>query len=144
MNGGVYIEDLRLLKPCCEKILTASSGSVPWGWDEQFVAVLGQVEDESAPTLQRTIEEMLPKAWEAETLGDAPDYLAPIVEHLGGLWPGQKLFVTDTTGSASLVAAWWPWETGPRSSLRFFVWNKKEAEANFANELRDWFGIPPG
>lgn len=126
------------------EISRAFRGVLTWKWDSRFEAVLAEFGAGQKDEIRAILERSLPKSWDSSNIGEAPDRVRSINDHLGGLWPGQRLFTPDPEGDGIIFCAWWPWGDGKTISLRIAPFYQTLSEPERKEKiqlLRGGFGI---
>jgi len=128
----------------CKKLSSAFQGVLSWKWDSRLETVLAEFGAGKKDDIRAILERFLPMAWDSLNIDNAPDIVQTIPGHLGGLWPGQQLFTSDSKGDALIFCAWWPWGDGKTISIRIATFSQTVSDPEKAEKiqlLKRWFGI---
>lgn len=128
----------------CKKLFSAFQGSLSWKWDGRLETVLAEFGADKKDDVRAILERSLHVAWDSSNIGKAPDIVRTINHHLGGLWPGQRLFTSDPEGDDIIFCAWWPWGDGKTLSIRLAPFYPKLSDPEKDEKIRHlkgWFGI---
>jgi len=94
--------------------------------------------------IRAILEQFLPVAWDSSNIDNAPDMVQTINEHLGGLWPGQRLLTSEPEGDIPIFCAWWPWGDGKTISIRIAPFCQTVSDSEKVGKiqvLKTCFGI---
>jgi hypothetical protein len=128
----------------CRKLSIAFQGVLSWKWDSRLKTVLAEFGAGKKDEIRAVLEQSLPVAWDSSNIFRAPDPVRTINDHLGGLWPGQRLLTSDPKGDPLIFCAWWPWGDGKIISIRiapFYQTLSNPEKAEKIQLLKGWFGI---
>jgi hypothetical protein len=122
----------------------AFHGVLSWKWDRRFETVLAEFGVETKDNVRATLERFLGNLWDSSNVGNAPSGVRAIDNRLGGLWPGQLLFTTDTQQDNLVFCCWWPWGDGKSISIRVGLCNEKLTDSEWAElvtTFKTWFSV---
>jgi hypothetical protein len=128
----------------CKKLSGAFRGVLSWKWDSRLDTVLAEFRADKEKDIRAILEQSFHVAWDSSNIGKAPDIVQTIDDHLGGLWPGQRLLTSDPKREALIFCAWWPWGDGKTISIRIATYHPKLSDPEKAERiqlLKGWFGI---
>jgi len=127
-----------------KKLSGAFQGVLSWKWDSRLETVLAEFGADKDHNIRKILERSLPMAWDSSNMGKAPDTVRTINDHLGGLWPGQRLLTSNPEGDALIFCAWWPWGDGKTISIRIAPFYQALSDPEKAEKiqlLKGCFGI---
>ncbi len=131
-------------------LVDSLQGIADWQWDGRFGTALAEFAVAEKDAILGTLEAHFASRWDASGIEDAPDVAREIVSALGGLMPGQLLYLSGSDpepapeGSAVLFCAWWPWGGGQRISIRIGSYGRgldADEKAQLTAALRRGFGV---
>lgn len=120
--------NIEKIKNVCIEFKSAFQGILNWKWDSRFETVLGEFNIDNKNKVRSVLEQKLKNIWDSSNINSSPDDVNIIINRLGGLMPGQLLFVSDKDNDYFVFCAWWPWGNGKTISIRI---------APFCNKLSD-------
>jgi len=132
------------LENICREFLSAFQGVLSWKWDSRFETVLAEFSVGNKDRVRAILERYLSIAWDSSNIGKAPDIVQMIVNDLGGLRPGQQLFVSGPNHDVFIYGVWWPWGDGKTISFRVAPYDKRLSDAEIAEFItlfKGWFGL---
>ena len=115
-----------------------------WEWDDRFEAVLSTCKTEAKDDIQFSIKFHLKTIWDNSNTEGAPDVILGVMNHFGGLMPGQFFFTSDLHKEILLCCAWWPWGDGETVSIRVLPYSNKltdDYRAALKKKFRNCFRI---
>lgn len=128
----------------CKELLSAFQGVLSWKWDSRFEAALAEFAAGKKESIRAILDRSLRITWDSSNIGNAPDVVREIDNHLGGLRSGQLLLTSDPDREPFIFCAWWPWGDGKTISIRIASSYKKLSDSEKAGEIqlfKEWFGI---
>jgi hypothetical protein len=128
----------------CKELLNAFQGVLSWKWDRRFETVLAEFGVESKENIRASLEQSLGNVWDSSNVGNAPEDVRTIDNHLGGLWPGQLLFTSDPSRDVLVFCTWWPWGDGKAISIRIGLSDNQSSDSERTEQLQSfkgWFRI---
>lgn len=126
----------------CTQLITSGSDLFSWDWDNRFLAAISTFKRPDEQRVLGLLEEVFSKQWTSES--DLTPDDKELVGSCGGLFPGQRLFLSGAARAPVLVAMWWPWGDGTTISLRVRIVVSgldKETALEYLNPFRSWFGF---
>jgi hypothetical protein len=132
------------LKNACKALCSAFQGILSWNWDGRFGTVLAEFGAGKKENIRPILERSLGTTWDSSNIGNAPDIVREINNHLGGLRSGQLLFTSDPGREPFIFCAWWPWGDGKVISIRIASAGGELSDPEKAEKiqmLKEWFGI---
>jgi hypothetical protein len=136
--------DLREPRATCEAVRTSGGAIFRWEWDDRLGAVLSPFRRSDGPAVHALLERSFGGVWDSATIGTAAPAVLAMVQSLGGLRPGQKLFVSAPDRAVGTCACWWPWGDGETVSVRIMLLAggvPDTERAALVAELRSWFSV---
>jgi len=111
------------LKSAMQELADVLTAEMDWKWDGRFGAALAEFSVADQAKVRDILEPRLSTRHDPSTVADAPETVRKVIKHLGGLMPGQALFLSDVKEPAFLYCAWWPWGNGETISIRIAPFN---------------------
>jgi hypothetical protein len=136
--------DLREPKATCEAVRTGGGAIFRWEWDDRLGAVQSPFRRSDGPVVHALLERSFGTSWDSASIGAAAPAVLQMIESLGGLRPGQKVFVSAPDHAVGTCAYLWPWDDGETVSVRItlLAGGAPDAErAALVAELRRWFSV---
>jgi len=99
-------EIIQGLEAQLENLATAFRGMLEWKWDGRFKTALAEFETDKKNEVLGILGQFLTTTWESSSIKDAPDAVVQVKKNLGGLMPGQMLFVSDVANGALVYCTW--------------------------------------
>ena len=128
----------------CTSLRSAFEGILEWKWDGRFGTALAEFPLDKKGSVLGILDRYLVNRWDSATIGEAPETAQKAKGHLGGLMPGQLLFVSDLGDDPPIYCAWWPWGNGQTISIRIGLFSETmqaEKKGALTEELKGWFGV---
>ncbi len=128
----------------CKELLSAFKGVLSWQWDSRFEAVLAEFSVNNKDSIRAILDRYLIDTWGSSNIDKAPRTVKKVNIYLGKLRSGQFLFTSDTTHTAYIYCAWWPWGDGKNISIRIAPCYKRLQDTEKAEKIerfKSWFGI---
>jgi hypothetical protein len=132
------------LESVCREFVIACQGVLSWTWDSRFDTALAEFFIDDKDRVRAIVERYLSIAWDSSNIGKATDIVQMIVNDLGGLRPGQQLFVSGPNHDVFIYGVWWPWGDGKTISFRVAPYDKRLSDAEIAELItlfKGWFGL---
>lgn len=126
----------------CTQLITSGSDLFRWEWDNRFLAALSTFKQDDVDRVLGILEGRFEKQWTSESALEPAE--TELVGSCGGLYQGQRLFLSGEARAPVLVAMWWPWGDGTTISLRVRIVVSgldKETALEYLNPFRSWFGF---
>jgi hypothetical protein len=127
----------------CGDLAEALVEILDWKWDGRFGTALAEFPLDKKGSVLEVLDRYLVGRWDSATIGEAPEIAQKVKGHLGGLMPGQLLFVSDVNDDSPIFCAWWPWGNGQTISIRIGVFSETtnaEEKSVLTKELKGRFG----
>jgi hypothetical protein len=124
----------------------AFHGTIDWKWDGRFKVALGEFPVGSKEQVRAILDRSFVHVWDSSNIKAAPDVVQQVKALLGGLMPGQLLFVSNDAATPYMFCAWWPWGNGTTISIRMAPFGARLPAADAAAEMavfRAALGIEP-
>lgn len=102
-------------------LVTATTTLLKWEWDGRFNAGLTVFEKAQVDAVTQALQPIFAKTLDPSMAKDAPPPVRERVATMGGMRGDQRLLLSDECDGAWLAAAWWPWGSGQKVSLRVIV-----------------------
>jgi len=136
-------DSLQQLETVCTRLREDTHEITEWEWDNRYAAALAVFELPHDGQVLALVTELLPCSWDQLDIETAPEPVRDISGAWGGLEAAQRLFVRDPEVEPVLFAAWWPWGSGEKFSLRVSCSARSEAMVGTdpQAQLRGFFGL---
>ena len=128
----------------CKELLSAFQGILSWKWDSRYETVLAEFDVANKDSFRVIIDRYFRSTWDSSNINKAPRTAKKVNIDLGKLRTGQMLFTSDTTRTAYIYCAWWPWGNGKTISIRIAPCYKRLPDPEKAEKIlqfKGWFGI---
>ncbi len=128
----------------CGDLAEALVEILEWKWDGRFGTALAEFLLDQKGSVLGILDRYLVSQWDSATIGDAPEVAQKVKRHLGGLMPGQLLFVSDVSDDSPIYCAWWPWGNGQTISIRIGLFSETtnaEEKKALTEALKGRFGV---
>ncbi len=128
----------------CTGLRSAFEGILDWKWDGRFGTALAEFPLEKKGSVLGILDQHLIGRWDGATIGEAPETVKKVKEHLGGLMAGQLLFLSDPNDDPLVYCAWWPWDNGQTISIRIGLFSETtdtEEKGALTKAFKGWFGV---
>jgi hypothetical protein len=112
-----------------------------WSYDRRLRCVASSIPMSLESAARAAMTEVLPTAWTAQTLAEAPEGVRKLAESCGGVRSSQLLFWGGALEAPGAFGLWWPWGDGTTVSLRIGLHDIDQPKERYP-KLRDIFGIP--
>ncbi|MBN2803574.1 MAG: hypothetical protein JXR91_10790 [Deltaproteobacteria bacterium] len=89
-----------------------------WSFDGRFYGALCEFETTKLEAITKILEASFGKAWDTNSIYDAPELVQIISDFTGGLRGDQLLYTSSQDTTPLVFAALWPWGNGETVSLR--------------------------
>lgn len=89
-----------------------------WEWDGRLGCALSTVSGATEAQSRSALAGVLPQAFAAADVTDAPDAIQQICADTGGLRGTQKIFFATLPDGAIAYCLWWPWGGNDTFSAR--------------------------
>lgn len=132
------------LENICKELSSAFQNVLTWQWDSRFEAVLAEFNVANKDSIRAILDRYLKNTWDSSNINKAPRTVKKVNINLGKLRTGQMLFTSDTTRTAYIYSAWWPWGSGTKISIRIAPCYKRLPDPEKAEKIeqfKGWFGI---
>lgn len=115
----------------------------PWEWDQAYWAALTVIKAPHEEEVFELVREALPYSWDPLEIKTAPEQIRRAAGVWGGLMTGQQFFALDPNADPMMYAAWWPWGSRLKFSLRVSCSARADSivKADPQARLREWFGL---
>lgn len=126
----------------CTQLITSGNDLFRWEWDNRFLAAIATFKQPDVERVLGILDGGFEKQWTSES--DLTPADKEFIGSCGGLYPGQRLFLSGAAQAPVLVAMWWPWGNGTTISLRVRIVVSgldKETALEYLNPFRSWFGF---
>ncbi len=125
------------------RLLEGTDGFASWEWDEEYWAALAIVRSPHETEALDLVNRLLPHRWDRFDISVAPEPVRRAAGVWGGILTDQIFFVLDPTADPMMYAAWWPWGSRMKFSLRVSCAARSEAvvRADPQARLKSWFGL---
>jgi len=125
----------------CKELLSAFQGMLSWQWDSRFETVLAEFDIANKDSVHAILDRYLRSTWDRSNIDKAPRTVKKVNIDLGKLRTGQMLFTSDTTRTAYIYCAWWPWGNGKTISIRFAPCYKRLSDPEKAEKIKQFKGL---
>jgi len=128
----------------CKGIVKNFADTMSWKWDDRFEAVLAEFASDQKERVGDALKEFFPFSWGSSDMREAPDRIKKIGNFLGGVFPGQMIFVAATDREPLLFCAWWPWGNDKTISIRIAPFSETHDEMEMDDlfaHFKSWFGV---
>lgn len=92
--------------------------SFQWEWDDRFLGALTQFNIAEKDSVIESLSKVFSTKWDVTNIKHAPEAVLVLSDFVGGLRPGQLLFVSALDTQVQLFCAYWPWANGTTISAR--------------------------
>ena len=82
---------------------------------------IGPRDPRDAPAIEKVLNSTFETVFDDVTIAAASSPMEKTARAVGGIDPGQKIYVSESDDTPFLLAAWWPWGNGETVSLRVGV-----------------------
>ena len=125
----------------CKELLSAFQGMLSWQWDSRFETVLAEFDIANKNSVHAILDRYLRSKWDSSNIDKAPRTVKKVNIDLGKLRTGQMLFTSDTTRTAYIYCAWWPWGNGKTISIRIAPCYKRLLDPEKAEKIKQFKGL---
>ena len=96
-----------------------------WGWDARPNGAFLVVNKEDAESVRGLLKSQFESSWEEANAINAPKNVCKVIEHLKGIRPRQYLYTKNVSSDLLMYAAYWPWGTTDRVSVRISLFSEE-------------------
>lgn len=132
------------IKNTCDTIQKETSDVTSWEWDDRFNTALCVLPQEKSGDVYSLVKKEFTENWATESITAAPKIIQNLSGEILGVRQGQFLFTKDSLDRVIVFAAWWPWESDQRVSLRIGLHalsGAKYKSKELHGRLKEWFRI---
>ena len=132
------------IEKVCRALVNDFQGQVAWSWDNRFNAVLAEFNVNKKGSFAAILNQHFGSIWDSDRIGDAPDKVRWISGSLGGLMPGQLLFISEPAEGVIIFCAWWPWGNEKTISIRIAPCYRNMSASEQEEHVKlllEWFGM---
>lgn len=143
MHERPLSEILEPLETACVRLRDGSQGIAVWEWDDRFAAVLAVVAAPADQEFLALLRVVMGNEWDHVDIRQSPEMVGRAAGVWGGLTTDQRFFALDPEVDPMLYAAWWPWGSRKKFSVRVSCLARGSAavEADPQATIRRCFGI---
>lgn len=130
------------LENVCRAFSSAAQGVLSWKWDSYLEAALAEFSVDKQDSVRGLLERHLSNVWDSSNIDEASNTVQMIAGNLGGLRPGQVLFISEP--NQDVFGAWWPWDNGERISIRVGPYDESLSDSQrteLVESFQGWFGL---